>query len=96
MNHPEGTEITMIQTPLGADGYPTLKITQGQFIAKTDKYLNPEICRKGKKISLAGVITNVREKELGFTKIPYPEIKIMQLHLWEDKNGGVFQEERGK
>ena len=81
----------MIQTPLGADGYPTLKITQGQFIAKTDKYLNPEICRKGKKISLAGVITNVREKELGFTKIPYPEIKIMQSTYGKIRMEGFFR-----
>lgn len=90
MNPPEGTEITIIQTPLGSDGYANLRIPQGQFIAKTDKHLNPEIYRKGKKITLAGVITGVREKELRFMKIPYPEIKIMQLHLWEDKDGEVF------
>lgn len=90
MNRPEGTEITIIQTPLGSDGYPNLRITQGQFIAKTDNHLNPEIYRKGKKLALAGVITEVREKELGSMKIPYPEIEIMQSHLWEDKDGEVF------
>jgi len=95
MNRPKGTEVTIIQIPLDSGGYPNTRITQGRFIAKTDKSLDPEIYKKGKKITLAGEITGIKEKELGPMKIPYPVVEILELHLWENKKGKTFPLTKG-
>ena len=59
------------------------KYSHGRFIAKTSKFLDPEIYKKGKKITLAGEIIGKETKPLGKGQYIYPVVMIKELHLWK-------------
>ena len=48
----EGTEMTIIQAPLDAEGHPDTGITMGRFLAKTDQKLDPKIYAKESMVTL--------------------------------------------
>jgi outer membrane lipoprotein len=84
LNRPEGTEITVLQTPLDSGGEPAdEKFSHGRFIAKSPQFLDPEIYKNGRKITVAGEITGQETRPLGAMQYRYPVLVIKELHLWE-------------
>ncbi len=81
----EGTEMTIIQAPLDAEGHPDTGITMGRFLAKTEQKLDPKIYARESMVTLAGMITGEKEEETGPMKIIYPIVDIFELHLWKKK-----------
>jgi outer membrane lipoprotein len=82
----EGSRLLVIQAPLDSHGYPQTRVTQGEFIAWTAKSLDPQVYRKGFKITLAGEIDDVEEKKLSSTEYPLPVLRIIQIHTWDEKH----------
>lgn len=84
LNRPEETEITVLQTPLDSGGEPAdEKFSRGRFIAKSPRFLDPEIYKNGRKITVAGEITGQETRPLGAMQYRYPVLLIKELHLWE-------------
>jgi len=84
LNHSDGSEIIVLETPLDYEEMPeAAKYSHGRFIAKTSKFLDPEIYKKGKKITLAGEIIGKETKPLGKGQYTYPVVMIKELHLWK-------------
>jgi outer membrane lipoprotein len=82
-NQPQGSEIVVLETPLHSDERPMgATHTQGRFIARTSKFLDPVVYRKGRRITVAGTITGEETRPLGKTEYTYPIIQIKQVHLW--------------
>jgi outer membrane lipoprotein len=80
---PEGSELIVLETPLDYLEEPkTAKYSQGRFIAKSPRLLDPEVYQKGKKITLAGEIVGKETRPLDKTKYTYPVVLIKQIHLW--------------
>ena len=67
---PNGTELIVRQSPLDSEGYPQTQSSEGEFIARTLRRLNPEIFVKGMKVTVAGEIDNVAEKNWGRPDTP--------------------------
>jgi outer membrane lipoprotein len=82
-NTPQGSEITVLQTPLSGWEEPTSpEYSPGRFIAETSQFLDPAIYKPGKRITLAGEVMGGEKKPLGTTEYTYPIVEIRQLHLW--------------
>jgi outer membrane lipoprotein len=90
------TEMTIIQNPLDSRGRPDTRITGGRFIAQTEDFINSERFPRGTRVTLAGEIIGEREVSSGAMKIPYPLVKILELHRWEEKWGEGVQEKEEK
>jgi outer membrane lipoprotein len=82
----EGSEIFVLQTPLDHTERPEADMqSQGRFIAKSPSFLDPEIYKNGKRITLAGEIIGKETLPLDKSKYTYPVVAIKELHLWKNR-----------
>lgn len=82
-NEANETMVTVIQAPLNYLDEPQSRDrSQGRFIIRAKKFLDPEIYSKDRKITVAGTISGVRAEKLGNTTYNYPVIEPEELHLW--------------
>jgi outer membrane lipoprotein len=86
VNQKDGTtQIEVFQKPLGWRGEPKdTSASEGRFLILADKYLDPYIFRKGKKITVAGEILGEKIKLLGEMDYRYPIISSKQIYLWPE------------
>jgi outer membrane lipoprotein len=83
-NTKEGTRIVVLETPLNWQERPeSAQGSQGRFIAMSAKFLDPAIYKKGRKITMAGVVAGKEALPLGNMTYTYPVVTVKQLHLWE-------------
>ncbi|NWG02795.1 MAG: Slp family lipoprotein [Syntrophaceae bacterium] len=91
MNHPEGSEITVLETPLDYMEEPEpAKHSRGRFVAKTSKFLDPEVYKQRKRITLAGEIVGKEVKPLGKSEYTYPVVLVKQLYLWPKERRYIY------
>jgi outer membrane lipoprotein len=87
----EGSEILVLETPLDYLEEPEAdKYSQGRFIGKSSKLLDPEIYKKGKKITLAGEIIGKETRPLGKARYTYPVVMIKELYLWKKEQAYIY------
>jgi outer membrane lipoprotein len=85
-NEHDGTLLTILQAPLDFQNRPHSRDKSGgRFLARTDKFMDPEIYKKDRRITVGGMITGVYEQPLGKHTYPYPVIKIEEFHLWAEE-----------
>ena len=87
---PEGTKLVVLQTPLNQRGYPQTDTSEGEFIAHTPRSLDPGIFQSGTKITLAGEIDGVEEKDFGPEEYPRPLVRVIEIHAWTEIIWGIF------
>jgi outer membrane lipoprotein len=86
LNRQEGTFITVLQTPLVRGEEPRhADSSQGRFQLKHPSRLDPEIYKKGRKVSVAGKIIGKEVLPIGGLKYTHPLILAEELHLWKEK-----------
>lgn len=84
VNDSTGSRLTVIETPLDVEGYPIdPAYSRGRFIAFTAGFLDPEIYRKGRRVTLAGEITGVSTQKLGEGTYVYPQVMLSELRYWQ-------------
>lgn len=84
-NRPDGTALAVLETPLKYEEMPeSSEYSQGLFIAATSLFLDPEVFKRGRMVTVAGEITGRKTRPLGKTKVnyTYPVIGIKQIVLW--------------
>jgi Starvation-inducible outer membrane lipoprotein len=64
--------------------------SKGRFLILVDKYLDPNLYQKRKRITVAGEILGEQIKPLGEMDYRYPLISSKQIHLWEEQSYGRF------
>jgi len=76
----------VLQSPLDRIEEPMdAEHSQGRFIVKIDSYLDPEIYRKGRKVSVAGKIVGKEIHPIGEISYTYPLIVADEIYLWKEK-----------
>ncbi len=91
VTNPSGSEIIVLETPLDYMEMPeSRKYSQGRFIAKATKFLDPEVYKKGKKITVAGEIVGKETRPLGKAEYAYPVLMVKQIHLWRKEPVYVY------
>jgi len=83
-NGNEGGQIAILEAPLDGKGNPQIQTIRGMFIATTDRYLDPKVYQRGKKVTLAGDISGQETKTIDAIQYVYPVILILELHLWDE------------
>lgn len=84
LNIPKYTMIKVLQTPLGYGEEPQSDTTsQGRFIAKVPGYLDDEVYRAGRKITVAGKIVGEKVEPLGQIHYTYPIVLVEEINLWK-------------
>jgi outer membrane lipoprotein len=84
-NLPDETNITVLQAPLAWGDEPKSKDhSQGRFIISQIGFLDPEVYRKDRKITVAGTVAGLVEEKAD--KISYSYLKIVSrdIYLWPD------------
>lgn len=86
LNQKNGTtEIEVFQIPLDSTDAPKASnVSAGRFLILVDKYLDPYLYRKGRRITVAGEILGEQIKPLGEMDYRYPLISSKQIRLWEE------------
>jgi outer membrane lipoprotein len=83
VNEPGGSLLTMLQTPLNYQNKPKSQdLSEGRFLVQTEKFLDPEIFSKGRKLTVGGRVSGALPRPLGNRTYQYPVIEAEELHLW--------------
>jgi len=80
----EGTEIEMVQNPI--DRYGSIidsDVSEGRFIIVTARSLDSFIYKKGRHITLAGILIGTRAKKLGDLEYTYLLFDAKEIYLWK-------------
>jgi outer membrane lipoprotein len=83
VNEPGGSLLTMLQAPLNSQNKPKSQdLSEGRFLVRTEKFLDPEIFSKGRKLTVGGKVSGALPRPLGNRTYQYPVIEAEELHLW--------------
>lgn len=84
-NQKDGTTLLEIfHRPLNWRGEPKEGLSsEGRFLALAERYLDPYLFRKGRKVTVAGEIRGEKRKPLGEMEYRYPLVLAREIHLWE-------------
>jgi len=85
-NLKKGSQIIIMETSLDDTTRPIdPRDTRGRFIAASPDFLDPELYRKGRAVTVAGVIAGKKILPVGDSNYTYPVVTIQQIYLWEEK-----------
>jgi outer membrane lipoprotein len=86
INLQEGTLLEVYETRLDREGKPTnTDISEGRFLALYQGFLDSEIYKKGRKVTIAGTVQGEKVQLLGEVEYRYPYLIIKEIHLWEEE-----------
>lgn len=81
-----GTTIEVIQAPLDRVGSPkNVDISEGRFLVRIKKLLDPLIYTEGRQVTVAGVLIGTEIKPLGETDYEYPVLDAQEIYLWKEE-----------
>ncbi len=86
INQKDGTtQIEVFQRALGWRGIPVDSVaSEGRFLVLADKYLDPYLYQRGKKITVAGELIGEKIQPLGEMDYRYPLLSDKQIYLWPE------------
>jgi outer membrane lipoprotein len=86
-----GSDLEMVQFSTDKVGRITATNTSGgRFIARDGVFRDPAIYRAGRLMTLVGKVEGARRGRLGDVDYLYPELTVVELHLWpEDERPGA-------
>ena len=86
LNRKEGdTQVVVLQTPLTGRGEPKeAENSEGRFIFQSSTYLDPQVYRKGRQVTVAGEIIGKETRPVGEMSYQHPVMKSREIYLWED------------
>ena len=87
LNQKNGTtEIEVLQIPLDSttDAPKASNLSEGRFLILVNRYLDPYLYQKGRRITVAGEISGEQIIPLGEMDYRYPLVSSKQIHLWEE------------
>jgi len=79
----EGTQVEILQKPL--DYYDVPLVTdesQGRFLAMFKEFLDPQVFKSGRRVTIVGEVEGKQTLPLGGTEYIYPSIRGQHIHLW--------------
>jgi outer membrane lipoprotein len=86
VNKKEGSLLEVYQTAMDQQGKPvSLDSSAGRFLALYHGLLESEIYRKGRRVTLAGIVQGEKIMKLGEIDYRYPFIVIKEIHLWKEE-----------
>ncbi len=85
VSRPGRSELVLWETPLDYRGRPEDKgFSNGLFIARTSRFLDPVEYSAGRKVTVAGKITGGEPGTYNDEPYLYPVLEIKEVHLWRE------------
>ena len=86
----EGTLLEIYQTDMDWTVKPVnLDVSEGRFLALYEGFLDSEIYKKGREVTLAGIVKGVKTMQLGEIHYHYPYLLIKEIYLWKEEKPQV-------
>jgi len=86
VNRQGSTAVRVMQTALDFQGRPTdLDRSEGRFIVVVDRFLDPDIFKKGRELTVGGEIAGSETHPIGEIRYVYPVVRASELKLWEQR-----------
>jgi outer membrane lipoprotein len=82
INKPEGTLLEVYETRLYRGEPVHTDTSEGRFLALYKGYLDSEIYKAGRKVTLAGTVEGEKIQQLGEVAYHYPYLIIKEIRLW--------------
>lgn len=83
VNDTNGGVIYVLRLPLTRRERPERQAaSSGRFIARSNGFIDPEVFKNGRLITVAGEIVGLQTEPLQKAQYPYPVVAIKELHLW--------------
>jgi outer membrane lipoprotein len=83
-NLKESTAIKVMRTALDIQERPTnLDSSDGRFIILAGRFLDPDIFKKGRQVTVGGEIAGKETQPIGEIQYIYPVVQAKELKLWE-------------
>lgn len=84
-NLEERTVITVVARPTTRRGEPLgEEASTGRFLAEFDRFLDPEVYKQGRRVTVVGRFSGVRSAPIDQYVYDYPVVRGRDLHLWEE------------
>jgi len=81
----EGSYIEIVQNPINKYGeIQDTDVSEGRFLAYSEKFLDPLIYEKGRRVTVAGTLTDKKEIERKSGTYVYPVLTLKEIHLWRE------------
>jgi outer membrane lipoprotein len=86
-NREEGSALEILEKPLNWRGRPAPgDVSGGRFMAVFGKFLDKEIYRPNRPITVVGEIIGAETAPIGEMEYDYPLLSGREIHLWEEKS----------
>ena len=77
------TELEVVARPLGGNGRPRhVDASAGRFVARVERFLDPEIVREGRDVTVTGTVGELREGRVGESAYRFPVVAVENLRYW--------------
>jgi outer membrane lipoprotein len=84
-NKNNGTLLEIYETKLDSSGEPVdIDDSRGRFLAMDKNYLDSQIYRSGRKVTVVGEVKGVEVRKIGEIDYKYPFIEIKDIYLWKN------------
>lgn len=82
-NLKESTEIDVLEKPLASDRSPLMiDLSRGRFLVVHPSFLDPDIFKVGRRLTVIATITGGRLQKIGEAEITIPIFETDKIHLW--------------
>jgi len=84
-NKNDGTLLEIYQTELDSSGEPKdVDISKGRFLAWDKDFLDSQIFRSGRRVTIVGVVKGVEVRKVGQVDYHYPYLVVKDIYLWRN------------
>ncbi|HET8702172.1 MAG TPA: Slp family lipoprotein [Nitrococcus sp.] len=81
----DDTVLVIASRALNNQGKPLADAgSQGQFMAKVNYFLNPDVYAKGRSVTVAGTIVGSESRDIGSDPNTYPFVAVNDYYLWPE------------
>jgi len=93
VNDTNGGAVYVLELPLSGDEKPVLGgISSGRFIARSSRFLDPEMFPHGWPVTVAGKVQGQAIEPVQQTTYAYPVLTIEQICTWPPQETGPYYE----
>jgi outer membrane lipoprotein len=83
-NRGRQTVLVVLQAPLGSGQEPvSADRSEGRFMVHHDRFLDPEVFTKGRKLTVGGVVRGVTTEAIGDDAYDYLTLDSREIFLWQ-------------
>lgn len=86
-NRGQATLLVVLQAPLGSGQEPlSADLSEGRFMVLHDRFLDPEVFTKGRKVTVGGIVKGLTPEVIGDQPYDYLTLASREIFLWEKED----------